>query len=105
MTPEQEELLGIAMAALARKEGKRAGVVGFSKQNNPGVARENGRLGGAPRTAKPLDMTARAATVNRMLLRGMSSAIIADILDTSERSVKDTATRYRLPRKNEEAKE
>ena len=101
MTPEQEERLGIAMLALARKEGKRTGVAGFSKRNSPSVARENGRRGGAPRTLEVPQMTARAATVNRMILRGMSSAVIADILGTQERSVKDTTTRFRLPRRED----
>jgi len=105
LTPDQEEELGRAMLALARKEGKRAGVSGFSKQNDPSVARENGRRGGAPRTLETPQRTVRAATINRMLLRGMSSAVIADILGTQERSVRDTITRYRLPCEDKEPTE
>ena len=102
MTPEEEERLGIAMLAHALKNGKRSSAVGFSKRNSPSVARENGRRGGAPRTLEVPQMTARAATVNRMILRGMSPAVIAEILGTSQRSVKDTTTRFRLPREDEE---
>ena len=56
-----------------------------------------GRMGGAP---KALELSPKAVLVNNMLNQGMSTASIALIFGTSERSVTQMKSRYNLPRKS-----
>tara|TARA_R110000787_G_scaffold32048_7_gene84751 strand:+ start:176 stop:469 length:294 start_codon:yes stop_codon:yes gene_type:complete len=56
-----------------------------------------GKMGGAP---KVLELSPKAVLVNNMLNQGMSTASIALIFGTSERSVTQMKSRYNLPRKS-----
>lgn len=104
MTPEQEAQLGKAMADLARSENQRCrsrwGGSGTTnrRQYNQTAAKLNGAKGGRPKTGNNAKMTDRAATINRMLLRGMNAADIADILGSTKTSILDAKRRYSLPR-------
>ena len=50
-----------------------------------------------------LELTKKATSVNRMLIRGMSTYSIGEALDVSHRSITQIKARYGLPR--EETKE
>ena len=97
MTPEQEAELGAAMLALSRRENQipRA-PSGFHRQQER--ARANGKLGGRPKTGNNAKMTERAATINRMMQRGLEVQDIADMLGTTEKSILDFKSKYGLPR-------
>lgn len=58
----------------------------------------NGAKGGRPRTRALSKMSNRAATINRMMKRGLDDAEIAELLGTTERTITDTKRKYRLPR-------
>lgn len=65
-------------------------------------SRANGMNGGAPKKAepkpKPIKLTAKARTVNNMLLKGLTHQDVSDILDISRQAVSHMAQRYNLPR-------
>jgi DNA-binding NarL/FixJ family response regulator len=73
---------------------------GGSSWERQAKSRANGMNGGAPKKAepKPIKLTAKARTVNNMLLKGLTPQDIADILDMSHRAVHEMAKRYNLPR-------
>lgn len=73
---------------------------GGSSWEKQAQSRENGMNGGAPKKAepKPIKLTAKARTVNNMLLKGLTPQDIADILDISHQAVREMAKRYNLPR-------
>ena len=54
-----------------------------------------GKLGGAP---KLLELSQKASSVNKMLIKGMTVADIAEIFGTSHQSVTQMKNRYELPR-------
>ena len=55
-----------------------------------------GKLGGAPKLA---ELSKKASSVNKMLIKGMLVADIAEIFGTSHQSVTQMKNRYGLPRK------
>jgi DNA-binding NarL/FixJ family response regulator len=54
-----------------------------------------GKLGGAP---KLIELSQKASSVNKMLIKGMSVTDIAEIFGTSHQSVTQMKNRYELPR-------
>lgn len=73
---------------------------GGSSWEKQAQSRENGMNGGAPKKVepKPIKLTAKAISVNKMLLKGLTHQDVSDILDISRQAVSDMAQRYNLPR-------
>jgi len=55
-----------------------------------------GKLGGAP---KLMELSKKASSVNKMLIKGLLVSEIAEIFGTSQQSVTQMKKRYGLPRK------
>jgi DNA-directed RNA polymerase specialized sigma subunit len=53
-----------------------------------------GKLGGAPK----LELSKKAQTINKLMLKKMTVAEIADIVGTTHQSVSQIRNRYGLPR-------
>ena len=78
---------------------------GGSSWEKQAQSRENGMNGGAPKKAEPkkaepqnLELTAKALSVNKMLLKGLTRSDIADIMGVSPNAVNELVRRYGLPR-------
>lgn len=73
---------------------------GGSSWEKQAQSRENGMNGGAPKKVEPepLELTAKARTVNKMLLKGLTRRDIADIMSVSPNAVNEMVRRYDLPR-------
>lgn len=85
------------MLALSRKENQIPRAPS-SVQQQQERARANGKLGGRPKTGNNAKMTERAATINRMMQRGLEVKDIADMLGATEKSILDFKSKYGLPR-------
>ena len=68
------------------------------REDNPKL--RSPRLASTPRYQKVLELSPKAVLVNNMMNQGMSTASIALIFGTSERSVTQMKSRYNLPRKS-----
>jgi DNA invertase Pin-like site-specific DNA recombinase len=98
LTPEQEAKIGAAMLELCRKENQIPRASNSLHRQQQERARANGKLGGRPKTGNNAKMTERAATINRMMLRGLEVEEIAEMLGTTETFVLNAKTKYGLPR-------
>lgn len=99
----QDELRMKMMLSAKESNERMRKIWGGSSWERQAQSRENGMSGGAPKKVepKPIKLTARARTVNNMLLRDLTRNDIADILDISHQAVSEMIKRYNLPRKED----
>ena len=65
---------------------------------DPEIARENGKLGGRPRTGNNAPLTDRAKVINNMMKHGLTAASIAGMLEIPMGTVRNIEKRDGLPR-------
>jgi len=80
------------------KEGRKKPSPNYMSDNHL-QAKMNGLKGGRPKTKKikASDLPKQAAIINRMIIRGFRVGEIADMIGTSQQSVSQAKSKYKLP--------
>lgn len=101
----QDELRMKMMASAKMSNARARKMWGGSTWDKSEQSKANGSKGGrptweAPPKPKPIKLSAKATTVNKLLLKDWKVVDIADVLGVSHQAISQMVQRYGLPRKD-----